>query len=71
MDKLFISEYIPNKVSINRDVDYNESNIKDIVANIQDYYKFIIEIERSAKVEIKQENNKELDRLKNDMVFAK
>ena len=44
MDKLFISEYIPYKVAINKDVDYTESNVKDILGNIQDYYKFIIEI---------------------------
>ena len=68
MDKLFISEYIPSKVSINRDVHYTEANIKEIVANIQDYYKFIIEIDKSAKVERKSDNNKELDRLKSDMV---
>jgi hypothetical protein len=69
MDKLFISEYIPYKVAINKDVDYTESNVKDILGNIQDYYKFIIEIEKSAMVEKKPDNNKELDRLKNDMVF--
>ena len=69
MDKLFISEYIPYKVAINKDVDYTESNVKDILGNIQDYYKFIIEIEKSALVEKKPDNNKELDRLKNDMVF--
>lgn len=69
MDKLFISEYIPEKVAVNKDVDYTESNVKDIVGNIQDYYKFILEIEKSVPVEKRADNNKELDRLKNDMVL--
>jgi len=68
MDKFFISEYIPEKVSVNRDVDYNETNVNEIIANIQDYYKFILEIEKSATFEKRVDNNKEFDRLKNDMV---
>ena len=68
MDKLFISEYVPYKVAVNKDVEYNEVNVKEIIANIQDYYKFIIEIEKSATVEKRVDNNKEFDRLKNDMV---
>ena len=69
MNSLFISEYIPVKVSINKDVDYNESNVNDIIANIQDYYKIILEIEKSSAVEKSVDNSKELDRLKSDMVY--
>ena len=39
------------------------------MGNIQDYYKLIIEIEKSVMVDKKPQNNKELDRLKNDMVW--
>lgn len=67
-EKIFISEYIPAKVSVNKDVDYNESNVNDIIANIQDYLKIILEIEKSSFIEKKTDNSKELDRLKNDMV---
>jgi hypothetical protein len=67
-DNIFISEYIPMKVSVNKDVDYNESNVNDIIANIQDYLKIILEIEKSSIIEKKVDNSKELDRLKNDMV---
>ncbi len=56
------------KVSVNKDVDYNESNVNDIIANIQDYLKIILEIEKSSIIEKKVDNSKELDRLKNDMV---
>lgn len=70
MDKIFISEYIPVKVSVNKDVDYNESNVNEIIANIQDYLKLILEIEeKSSTVEKKIDNSKELDKLKNDMVI--
>ena len=69
MNSTYISEYVPNKISVNGDEIYNETNIMNIIANIEDYFKFIIEIEKAAK---KQENKEPLfendfDKLNNEM----
>lgn len=37
LEKTYISEYIPLREPVNKDVWYNENNILDILANIQDY----------------------------------
>jgi hypothetical protein len=49
MNSTYISEYVPSKISINGDEIYNETNIMSIIANIEDYFKFIIEVEKAAK----------------------
>lgn len=37
LEKTYISQYIPLKIPVNKDTWYNEQNILEILANIQDY----------------------------------
>ncbi len=77
----YITDYIPSKVSINKEIKYTEDNIIDIVgkniflirnlANIQDYQKLVDEIEKSEyekKKNLDKLVNKDIEKLENDNV---
>lgn len=67
----FISDFVPEKVAINRDVKYSESNVMRVVSNIEDYQKLIEELERNNPGYFDKHAdsivNKDIDRLKNEM----
>ena len=46
MDKLCISDYVPSKVKINRDIHFNEHNIERVISNVEDYNKFIYDLDK-------------------------
>jgi len=68
LGKSYIAEYIPVKVAINKEVEYNEVNIIGIIANIEDYNKFINEFERTKQEYNKKQNslNKSFEKMLQD-----
>ena len=65
LNETYVGEYIPNKLrSLN--MKYNESNIKNVFDNISNYYKLIIEIEKSFDMNKTDNSNKVLESLGNE-----
>ena len=58
----YVGEYIPNKLRL-LNVKYNESNITNVFDNISNYYKLIIDIERSFEVNKTDNSNKAIESL--------
>ena len=71
MQDTYISDYVTEKVAINRDVAFSESNIVDILANVEDYQKIIEEFDKNnlgyfdKKADILV--NKDIEKLKHEM----
>ena len=65
LNETYVGEYIPNKLrSLN--MKYNESNIKNVFDNISNYYKLIIEIEKSFDMNKPDNSNNVLESLGNE-----
>ena len=62
----YIADFIPNKANIDRETDYNEQTVNKYLANVQDYYK-LIQTWDEANKGVKAEDNKELDKLREEM----
>jgi hypothetical protein len=72
LEDTYISEFIPKKVSIIKDLTYNESNIVEIIANVEDYNKLIEEFDKSAQSHFYDKKvdvlvNKDIEKLKMEM----
>jgi leucyl-tRNA synthetase len=76
IDQSYLPDYITERVPINKDIVYNESNIVEIIANVQDYTKLIEEFEKLNGSQnlitmsaLKTETNtqKEIERLQSEM----
>ena len=65
LNETYVGEYIPNKLS-SLNMKYNESNIKNVFDNISNYYKLIIEIEKSFDMNKTDNSNKVLESLGNE-----
>jgi hypothetical protein len=81
LEGTYLSEYIPEKVAVNKDVNYNEANVQEVLANVEDYQKLIDEFDVNS--EGKNNNpqqspnlydrktdilvNKDIEKLKNEM----
>ena len=65
LNETYVGEYIPNKIrSLN--MKYNESNIINVFDNIANYYKLIIEIEKSFDMNKTDNSNKIIESLGNE-----
>ena len=66
LNNTYVSDYIPNKVRM-LNMKYNESNISNVFDNIANYYKLIVEMEKSLEGNNKSEKidntNKKLESL--------
>ena len=70
MESSYLSDYIPNKIAVNTEVPYNESNVIEVLANLQDYQKIIQDFDNVALNPDKNLDiliNKEIERLKLEM----
>lgn len=70
MDSSYLNDYIPNKIGVNSGVPYNESNIMEVLANVQDYHKIIQDFEKNTVNNDKNLDilvNKEIEKLKLEM----
>lgn len=71
MQSTYISEYVPEKIAINKDVAFCESNIVEIIANVEDYDKIFEEFQANNQVYFDKKSdvlvNKDIEKLKNEM----
>jgi len=71
LQSTYISEYIPEKIAINKEVSFSESNIVEILANVEDYQKLYEEFQvnnhgffdKNSDVMV----NKDIEKLKSEM----
>lgn len=71
LQSTYISEYIPEKIAINKEVSFTESNVVEILANVEDYQKLYEEFQvnnqgffdRKSDVMV----NKDIEKLKSEM----
>lgn len=62
----YISDFVPNRETVDPETSYNEQTVNKYLANVQDYYKIIQtwdEANRSAKTD----ENREIDKLRDEM----
>ena len=62
----YIADFIPNKETVDTNIEYNEQTVNKFLANVQDYYK-IIQTWDEANRSIKQDENRDIDRLRDEM----
>ena len=62
----YISDFIPNKETVDPDIYYNEQTVNKYLSNVQDYYK-IIQTWDEANRSVKQDENREIDKLREEM----
>ena len=62
----YISDFIPNKATVDPNTDYNEFTVNKFLSNVQDYYKIIQTWDEASRT-IKQDENKEIDKLREEM----
>ena len=62
----YISDFIPNKATVDTNTDYNEFTVNKFLANVQDYYKIIQTWDEASRT-IRQDENKEIDKLREEM----
>ena len=65
LNETYVGEYIPNKIRP-LNMKYNETNINNIFDNISNYYKLIIDIEKSFDINKTDNSNKVLESLGNE-----
>lgn len=64
----YLSEYVPNKYQIDKDLIYNEISVLKFVVNAEDYYNMIQMFDEAMKEKAKGQNdNSEIDRLRNEI----
>ena len=62
----YIADFIPNKETVDTNIEYNEQTVNKFLANVQDYYKIIQTWDEASRI-IKQDENKEIDKLREEM----
>ena len=62
----YLADFIPNKTNIDSGIEYNEQTVNKYLANVQDYYK-LVQTWDEANRAAKSDENKELDRLREEM----
>lgn len=63
----YLSDFVPNKTNTDSGIEYNEQTINKFISNVQDYYKLIQTWDQSVNSVKKSEDNKEIDRLREEM----
>lgn len=71
LQSTYISDYIPEKIAINKEVAFSESNVVEILANVEDYQKLYEEFQvnnigffdRKSDVLV----NRDIEKLKSEM----
>ena len=66
-NQTYLSDYIPNKIPVDKDLPYTESSVNKFISNIQDYYKLIQNFEDGIN-DINRDNyENDIDKLRNEM----
>ena len=61
----YLADFIPKKMNIDTGIEYNEQTVNKYLSNVQDYYKLVQTWSEASKG--RSEENKELDRLREEM----
>lgn len=71
LQSTYISEYTPDKIAINKEVAFSESNIVEILANAEDYQKLYEEFQVNNQGYFDKKSdvlvNKDIEKLKSEM----
>jgi hypothetical protein len=70
IDKTYIAEYLEDKYAVNKEVPYNETNMIEVVATVQDYYKLVDDFEKGTfQYDDNQDKliNKDLEKLNREI----
>lgn len=67
LGETYLAEYVPEKIPINDNLKYSESNISSIIDNVQNYHRLIVEFEKSINEQNEDQGNRDLDKLRNEM----
>ena len=59
----YLADYVPNKTSVDKEIEYNEQTVNKYLSNVQDYYKIIQAWDDANRTD----ENKELDKLREEM----
>ena len=62
----YISDFVPNKATVDTNTEYNEFTVNKFLSNVQDYYKIIQTWDEASRI-VKQDENKEIDKLREEM----
>ena len=62
----YLADFVPNKANVDKDIEYNEQTVNKYLSNVQDYYK-LIQTWDEANKGVKGEDNKEFDKLREEM----
>lgn len=62
----YISDFVPNRETVDPETSYNEQTVNKYLANVQDYYK-IIQTWDEASRSVKTDENREIDKLREEM----
>ena len=62
----YLADFVPNKANVDKDIEYNEQTVNKYLSNVHDYYK-LIQTWDEANKGIKGEDNKEFDKLREEM----
>ena len=62
----YISDFVPNRETVDPETNYNEQTVNKYLANVQDYYK-IIQTWDEANRSVRTDENREIDKLREEM----
>ena len=62
----YLSDFVPNRTNVDKEIQYNEQTVNKFLSNVQDYYKLIQAWDESNQGE-KADDNRELDKLREEM----
>ena len=66
LNETYLSEYIPDKCQIDKQLEYNEKSVTKFISSVEEYYLLIQMFQKSMEEKKKGENN-EIDRLRNEI----
>ena len=66
LNESILSEYVINKMQIDKNLAYNENSVNKFISNVEDYYKLIQMFNQSVN-EKKTDENKDFDKLRNEI----
>jgi hypothetical protein len=66
LNESILSDYVINKMQIDKNLVYNENSVNKFISNVEDYYKLIQMFNQSVK-EKKNDENKDFDKLRNEI----
>ena len=66
LNESILSDYVINKMQIDKNLVYNENSVNKFISNVEDYYKLIQMFNQSVN-EKKNDENKDFDKLRNEI----